>query len=369
MGHLDRWPPVSSSSDRRAVNFLARLLRRIGKIIWRLKGKPGPGIRPFRRAKNPILAPSFEAETEVLFDQASENFGMCVRLSVHPRLVLDERVTRYLYFRLEHSKHRLTQPRAWRRALYGLQPDRSSDDLPVWRGSRDLYWAPEAPTIDLEVQLIIALTQLGALPSDTPLHEYLIQYVLDNFRLYSSSSAERQCVARLVVERLLTNWSDPEDWKALRKYIAISARSVQREIPKSEPGARTDENGLSEDELFNETDEQKCKPKKGRPSHAWQGEQWLTAWEAANLLEVSRWYVYDLVRAGKLNRRSGSEILIDASQLEEVRNVLSKRRRLRRLKLRRMEDQRGKTSEAARKWVYRKFGAAPKIPGKKEGED
>ncbi len=316
-------------SDAQALSRLSELLTWLAKRIWEAGSDYSGAFRPFREFRTTIESEHFRARARLLPDYACDEARMLIQLRFSKAGQNSKRVDSIIYVRLNAGQKRLSHPVLWRRALGGLRGEDSVDHL-----GRDIYWSPSMPLEDPEIQLIIAMIQLRILPQDNPLGKRLYEYVA-KFSVPTRNRVPRtECVHDCVV-RILRNWSFPEDWRAWRKYISETLYWVSYE---------------PEDSVS-----------RFRRSKKWNGENDLTVPDAAEEIDCSPWYVHDLVEDHKLKaRKVGGMILIDRKDVERVRSIFSERKK-RKAIVRSLTDS-GKSFEAARKAVLRKYGSAPKIP-------
>jgi hypothetical protein len=277
---------------------------------------------------------------------------------------------RFVHLRRQRAGRRLDHPRPWRR-LGGSHLSRRHHHrkLTYVELSRDIYWDPEVPREDLEAQVIIALGQLGLLPEQTSL-EWLNRYLLQ-FRVdlgHGVTSMRERENARAVIRwqtaaHVLGRWSFPEDWRAFRKYVRNRIRFETREYVKdaqsigSDIDSANDLSFISEnarDTLAEKLSRHCSSPTSGR-SLGTRGA--VSVIEAAELLGLTKAYLYRLVHQGGIKVLAGKTLSIGHDELRRLVKIrggqLERREEEKTLK------ESGKTESAARKAVYRKYGRGP----------
>lgn len=371
-------------NDCQAIDWLHSRLMAWGKTLE-------PANKPSLAPKEWLIANHFRAELYVLLDYEKADRSLCIQVRLKPRRPGRHR-ERFIYLRLGQARRRLDQARAWR--VLGRLPKgrqgRRHRRLTSVELSRDIYWTSEMPPDDLKAQLIIALVQLRTLPQDSNVVSWLYKYTQgQRFRIpiifsHEPDREESVSIRQITVSRLLSLWSGPEDFRAFRKYIRKTISHVTREelqrfrpLPKLGESQDWEEQNRGSDfaheedaesnpvepskELYKE-ELQDSWHKSKHTSHPHQRapEESFTVPDAAFALKVSSGYIYRQIRCGTLRAAEVRGVArIPRDEFGRLRDMLDRRRRLRAEKINLEES--GKSAEAARKAVYRKFGAVPPI--------
>ena len=342
--------------------------------------KPRSVCRPFHSLVGTVTGETFSAEVRIVpnFDPKSP---YCIEVRFnharapqqphkgdestkssesvdHPRILLVSTAERCIYLRVGHDGSGVDNRdvRSFRRALGGYL-DPACLDAPklnltheadgpevTWQletvpRSRSIYWNEECPSADLRAQLLIALAQLIVVPVDASLTRELERYLLRNFgtsikwavkrhRLMGEQVAERACA------HILQNYSFPEHPHGFRLYVKLAIRWAP---------------GPSEVEY--------------QPVYDTAKESY-TVPEAAFHLEVSKDVVYWLIRQERIHVQRDDAGLIRIPRGEFLKVAAYRLERLRRKRERKeLQNQHGKSYEAARKAVYRMKGRIPRIGG------
>jgi len=342
--------------------------------------KPRSACRPFHHLLGELVAETFAAEVRIV-PNLNTRFPYCLEVrfkyaripprygnrdrrtvpsdAANPPLVLPvSAAERFLYVRVNQDGSGVENRnvRSIRRALGGyLEPDRLDDpviDLSgdssvrgiTWQTgtvprSRGIYWNRDCPSEDLRAQLMIAMAQLGVIRVDERLTREFEGYLRRNF-WPSIKWAARKCdltpkqVVELACAHILKHYSFPEHPHGFRLYV----KRVLRWPP-----------GTGEAEFQPDFDARKKS---------------YTVPEAAFHLEISKDILYRLIREGKIHVQRGDDGLI-RMPWAEFRKVGACRVERLKLKTEReeLQNQHGKSYEAARKAVYRKKGRIPRIGG------
>ena len=343
--------------------------------------EPRPTRVPFHHLLGERVAETFAAEVRII-PGLNTRFPYCLEVrfryaripprygnrdrravpseAANPPLVLPvSAAERVIYVRVNQDGSGVENRdvRSIRRAVGGyLDPDRLDDPVFDLSGgssvrditwhlgtvtrSRGIYWNRECRSEDLRAQLLIAMAQLGVIQVDERLTREFEGYLRRTFGT-SIKWAARKCeltptqVAELACAHTLEHYSFPEHPHGFRMYV----RKILRRLPGS--------GGSEYERQFDAFDAAK---------------ESYTVPEAAFQLQVSTDTLYRLIRHEKLHAQPGDDELKRIPRAELLKVAAYRLERLKRKRERaELQDQQGKSPEAARKAIYRSRGRLPSI--------
>lgn len=197
------------------------------------------GAKPSLSPVEVLTGKYFRAELCPMLDYEKPTRALCLQVGLRKRGPGRHR-DRYIYLRIGLAHRRLSQPRAWHRALGGLLPTsqaRRHRRLSFARLSRNIYWTPLMPPDDLKAQLIIALVQLRVLPLNCKASSWLEIY-LKRFRIgsrwgHKPSPSELKTIRQSVVRHLLCHFSRSRGFSQLSAVRSQDNR--HRNAPRANP--------------------------------------------------------------------------------------------------------------------------------------
>lgn len=238
------------------------------------------------------------------------------------------------------------------------------------RDGRETFWwrtlwiNPARQTSeDVLFLLALVLLQEGIVPSaKNALETRAVSYIKGLAKRVSDG------IAFLILDDLRRNFTEPEDWRALARYIRRTAR-----------GKRDDRDGVQErdkrhvrrapprdDRIHEQLDADHARARLTRrhrrdkaPVLPDERGGTLSVAAVASQLAVSRDALYDWIASGKVRARFEGRLTLDAEGQARVRELLEERE-LRR-KIRAWFVGRGKTAAAAKKFIYRKRWAGASL--------
>jgi hypothetical protein len=274
---------------------------------------------------------------------------------------------RFLYLRHDQATRRLEYPRTWR-SLGGSHLRRSHRrKLTFMELSRDIYWNPKAPSADLRAQVVIVLDQFGLISRRASLrwlNTYLGQFRVPLGTVGSSANARenvRKSIRWSTAAHLLDQWCYPEDGRAFRRYVTNRIRLETRAYNHTSSTFSLDNESLNrlrqaEDSPLQKTHSYRSSDDLAQTIGTGNAVR-VSVSRAAEILGWTRAYLYRLIHQGKVNVTSGKPQSITSDEirrLAEIR-ILKERRGAEEKAL----QESGKTPEAARKAIYRKYGRCP----------
>ncbi len=215
---------------------------------------------------------------------------------------------------------------------------------------------------DVRFLLALTLLQEDMVPS-CELEPMAVNYIRAHVRGGCSDG-----IAYLVLQDLRRHFTEPEDWRAVLRYIRRTARGKMDDRPgihetdsRVRPRRRravahdVDQPGEDSDPL--QARLMKHKRRHSKPQFA----DLVSVADAAARLPISRDTLYDWINSGKIPLRfgEGDRRVLDVAGLDRVRELLRKREL--REKIRAHLRRHGKTVAAAKKFLYRRLKAGATV--------
>ncbi|MDA2928087.1 helix-turn-helix domain-containing protein [Acidobacteria bacterium AH-259-G07] len=238
----------------------------------------------------------------------------------------------------------------------GLQLESPEDRYESIRHTEEIFYSKDMPVPDLKAQLLILLLRWLILDqvAENEAFKCLADEFVKGFKLgrVIKDQEDRDEIRRDVVGKLVMRWKWPDSYQAFRMFVKEMIKDEIRQRAKFYEDGAVD---FHSDGTVTVT-HARGDSKEGDIGEGSIYREWLpnSVDQAAARLEVSPGYLYRLIRQGKIRADEVNEYLQIPD--EEQQRLLAERTDKDTFKDIRayLQDKRGMTYEAAKKWVQRR---------------